>query len=171
MVDLLLSRDDMPPGWEVLERSDGYFGDQGQIDGAYVIFFYFQSGYLIRAEEDIFRYDSRGSAGWHYDRFERIHLNEDQATLTTSWSTPSEFDFISEAADQWRFECAGSTFHPLLEPIDSHTQCIYLAQYQEYLVFFSVTTTVNEEELVPIRELNETIKNLDNRMGSRFTFE
>jgi hypothetical protein len=39
MVDLLLSREDMPSGWEVLERSDGYFGDQGQIDGAYVIFF------------------------------------------------------------------------------------------------------------------------------------
>jgi predicted nucleic acid-binding protein len=58
-----------------------------------------------------------------------------------------------------------------MEPIDSHTQCIYLAQYQEYLVFFSLTTTVNEEELVPIQELNETIKNLDKKLGSRFTSE
>jgi hypothetical protein len=166
IAELLISPVDMPQGWGLLEISDSYLGDQGQIEGAYAIFFYFQPGYLLRAEEDILRYQDSSSAEWHYERFKQLHFNDDQVNLLTSWEKPLGFELENEAAEQWHFACASSTFHPFMDSIDSHTQCIFLAQYKEYLVIFNTTTIVDEIEFVQISDLTQTIKKLDTKMLS-----
>jgi hypothetical protein len=163
--DLLISTVDMPSGWEMLERSDLYLGDQGQLEGAFVVFFYFYPGYMVRAEEDILRYQDSSSAAWNYERLKQMHFNNDQVNLLTQWENPPEFHLENEAAEQWHFACAASTFNPHLGSVESHTQCIYLAQYREYLVLFNTTPIVEEKELITISELNELVKILDNKIG------
>jgi hypothetical protein len=154
----------MPSDWIVYIKTDGYLGDQGQVDGAYIIFVYLPSEHVIRAEQDIFRYQDRSAAAWNYERFERTQLDDGLISLSSPWEVPPGFDFSSEAADQWRFACASSTFHPQLEPATTHGQCNFLAQYSEYLVFFNIVTRVEGQEIITPAQLNDTVKKIDEKM-------
>ena len=163
--DLLIDVSVMPGNWDMYQWSDSTNEGEGQESGASVGFYVVGSPYLVHGGERIYRYTSERRATWHYERLEKYYFNDERASLTTPWIIPDGFTFASMSADQWRFGCAGSNFSPVPEMGTESTICMYLAQYQEFLVFFTITTEVDDEVMIDIDEIVHIVEAMDARMS------
>ena len=163
--DLLIDVSVMPDRWDVFELTDASEDEEGQESGAAVGFYVVGSPYLVLGRERIYRYTSERRAARHYERIEGGYFNDERASLTTPWTIPDGFTFASISADQWRFGCAGSNFSPVPEMGTESTDCIYLAQYQEFLVFFTITTERDDEVMIDIDEIVHIVEAMDARMS------
>lgn len=164
--DLLIDESDLPNGWAltqtgVIERTTD---DEGQESGASVSFYATDTTYSARMIERVFRYRSTHDASWHYSRQEKESLNDKGFYRTTPWQTPPGFTFTSALASQWRFACAGSSFTLGLDPSTHSTICVYLAQYDEFLIFFSAKMEIDGQTLITVSELEQVIEAIDRKM-------
>jgi hypothetical protein len=144
--------------------TDATEDEEGQESGAKIIFYVVDTHYLARSGEEVYRYNSEQRAARHYERIRNTYFNDDRASLTTPWTIPEGFTFVSVFADQWHFGCAGSNFSPVPEMGAQRTICIYLAQYQEFLVFFTITTEVDAEIMIDIKDIVHIVEAMDARM-------
>jgi len=162
--DLLIDASEMPDRWAVRNSIDATEDEEGQASGAEIIFYVVDTPYFARSGERVYRYTSEQRAAWHYERIRNTYFNDNRASLTTPWTIPEGFTFVSVLADQWRFGCAGASFSPVPEMGANSTNCIYLAQYQEFLVFFTITTEVDADVMIDTEDIVRIVKAMDARM-------
>jgi len=160
--DLLVDVSVMPENWALL---DIYTMDneEGEKSGKKITFYKTDTPYLVRAGQDVFRYSSIRRAAWHYRRLEEGF--NDNNPRTTPWITPEELSFSSTVAEQWRFACADSTFSPAPEFGKVRTICKYLAQYDEFLVYVTMTIRVDEQEMASLDDVYGFIEAVDQKMA------
>jgi len=162
--DLFLSNSNLPKGWEVAGRFPKVTDNEGQKSGGVVSFYALDTVYDARITQRIYRYDSDGTAGRHYARFETGMFSDESVYRTTPWITPEEFTFSSQAAKQWRFACAGSNFTIGPSTGTYSTICRYLAQYDEFLVIIYVDLEIDNEVFISVPEIATVILSADQQM-------
>jgi len=163
--DLLIDESAMPNDWSLAERSYNMTVKEGQESGAYITFYYTGTSLFVRGGEDVYRYKNNKRAAWHYKRFETDHFNDASVYRTTPWQVPEGFHFSSSSSEQWRFACAGSNFTVGSITGNTSTVCIYLAQYDEFLVFFSITIERDGAIFISIEQIISILDALDQNMG------
>lgn len=160
----------MPEGWALSEFAARHDADEGEENSAYRTFYIPDAPYLIKSGEDIYRYEKKGLADWNYKRLQKKLMTPTYYEIS-SWETPGDFKFISSSAKQWRFACAYSTFSPSPEFGKQSKNCRYLAQYEEYIVLFTITTEVDQATFVSIQEIVSILEKVDTRMASYLSAE
>jgi hypothetical protein len=163
--DLLIGKSVMPDNWSMLEVSSKWLWNEGQEGGTYITFYATNTTFLVRGGEDIYRFKNASRAAWHYKRFEREHFNDDRYYITTPWEVPEGFKFFKSLANQCRFACAGDNFSLGTLTGKTATICIYLAQYEEYLIFFSITIERDGVYYISVEEIAPILEAIDHKMG------
>lgn len=160
--DLLVGVSVMPENWALL---DVYTLDneEGEKSGADITFYKTDTLYLVRGGQTVYRYSSVRRAAWHYRRLEDVHFSENNPRYTP-WTVPEGFVFISSTVDQWRFECADSTFSPTPEFGKVSTICQYWAQYDEFLIYVTLKTRVDEQVMISMDDVYRYLEAVDQRM-------
>ena len=160
--DLLINVSVLPEHWALL---DIYTMDneEGEESGKTIIFYKTDTPYLVRAGEDVFHYSSAHRASWHYRRLEKYYFTPN--IRETPPVVPKGFDFVSTAADQWRFGCMDTTFSPTPAFGKRSTICQYIAQYDEFLIYASITTQVDGQAMVSMKEVQRFIEAIDRKMA------
>ena len=161
--DLLVDVSVLPDNWALLDIYT-MDNDEGEESGETIIFYKMDTPYLVRAGQYVFRYSSTRRAAWHYRRLEDAHFRQNNPQYTP-WTIPEGFSFSSSTADQWRFGCADSTFSPAPEFGNIRTICLYWAQYDEFLVYVTITTHVEEQEMASMDDVYQFISAVDQRMA------
>lgn len=163
--NLLIDQTVMPPNWPVVEQSDSE-ENEGQVSGAYIIFANTETPYLDRAEEDVFHYSSASRAEWQYNRLKGYYFYDGGSYQTTPYHTPSGFIFSSSSAQRWKFACSDSNFTLGTSARKTSTDCEYLAQYQEFVIRFGITTEVDNTQFITIAQTVPIIKAIDFKISS-----
>lgn len=163
--DLLIDSSVMPDGWSFGEVLANVHDSEGQESGASVGFFAESPPLVARALEHVYCYSSSRTASRHYNRFEATYFNDDSIYRTSPWQVPPGFTFSSASADQWRFGCAGSNFSIGPQSGTSSVICDYLAQHDEFLVFFGVTIEIDDQSFMTLAELATVIEAIDQKMS------
>lgn len=162
-VDLLFDGSVMPENWELLGVSEEANGNEGQVSGAISVFSAQDTPLIVRCGEDIFRYKSTSKAAWHYERFEEYEFSNTRCT--TPWHVPANSPFVDAlSADKWRFGCAGGFSSSIPNTGGERTICKYLAQYEEFLVSFIITTKVDGVVYIAIEDVYPIIEAIDRKM-------
>jgi hypothetical protein len=155
----------MPSGWTLDRIIQSINDNEGQGSGASAGFSAESPPYYARALESLYRYDSSGKVARHYDRFEQTYFNDDSIYRTTPWDVPVGFSFSSSTATKWRFGCAGSNFNIGPQDGTTSTICNYLAQYDEFLVFFTVTIQIDDQSFLTTSELVSLVEAIDQKIS------
>jgi hypothetical protein len=160
--DLMIPESEIPFGWQLLERSDRPIVSFGE-EKAAMLNFYYQNDpqQLTRGGITVSRHRAIRGATQHYETLHGAHFNADSASYYTPLFIPEDFDFVSNAADEWQFRCAGHQMEGLL---DDTIRCIYLARYGQYVVFFPIATEYQGEEIIDIAAIQDLIEVIDNNM-------
>jgi hypothetical protein len=164
--DLLIDQNVMPNNWLMAESSDIASSNEGQVSGAYINFYAVGTPYLARGGEEVFRYSTKQRAAWQYSRFVETFFNNNSPYRTTPWELPDVFDFSSSFADKWKFACAGSDFTIGSSTGETSTLCLYLAQYEEFIISFEITTAINNKALITLDQITPIIETIDGKIKS-----
>lgn len=162
-VNLLIELSDMPERWAPSDSAPKHDADEGEVNSAYRNFYIPDAPYLIKAGEDVNRYEKIGLADWNYKLLQKKYFTPTYYT-TSSWETPDDLHFTSSSAKQWRFACAYSIFSPAPEMGKQRKNCLYLAQYEEFIVNFGITTEVDQITFVSTEEIVSILEKVDARM-------
>ncbi len=155
--DLLFNASVLPAGWEFVDKNDISYGDtEGQISGAYEHYYNALSPYWNRVGETVYRYANASKARWHYGRMEKELFNDQNYYSSSPWQVPSAVTFTSQSADHWRFGCAGSTFL-----YENDVNCVYLAQYDEFIIQITFAHQVNGEENISLENIQQILNHVD----------
>jgi hypothetical protein len=163
--DLLIDEQAVPEGWETIKRENELSGNEGQESGADLTFQFVDTDYLVRGGETIYHYSSSRKAVRHYNRFFDIYFN-DTNPRTSTWQIPPDFAFSSTTADQWHFACTDSTFTIGPATGDISHLCVYLAQYEEFLIYFSITRKRDDEVFIGIKDISDIVSAMDAQMAT-----
>lgn len=158
--DLLIDEDHYPSDWVLCEGPDNKAANEGQEEGVFITF-NTDAPVIVRSGEDVYRYGSQFKAAWHYGRFERQYFNDDSVYNLTPWSLPAELPYVSTIADQSRFACAEKEFGY------RSTICIFIGQYEEYLVFSTATIEAEGVSYMEFSELQVILQAIDQAMADR----
>ena len=156
--DLLIDVDILPADWYLCEGPSKKGVNEGQEEGMYITF-ETQAPVIVRAGEDVFQYASQHKATRHFNRFEDDYFNDNSVYNLTPWMIPDELPFISTVADQSHFACAEKSFGY------ESTICIFLARYDEFLVFSTATIKAEGKEYMDFSELEVFLEAIDQTMA------
>lgn len=161
--ELLIGQKVMPENWRLIDYEKNTFEHEGQEDGSYITFQKSDVEFFARGGEHIYRYDSKDTAQWHYERFRKLYLEKSYYDLS-NWETPGDFHFKSTFAGNWRFACA--QHHEILQLDKSSTSvyCRYLAQYDEFLVSFSIKREADGQQLIGLQDIEKIVEAMDRQM-------
>ena len=161
--DLLVDQSIFPAeDWTLIKQSDSLTDSEGQVSGAYFNMDSTRLATIARAGETIYRYDSENMAAFKYDRFQ-IYFKK--SARSDPIPNPEGFTFSSETPDQWRFGCVVNYFQPTSDFASSDTICMYLAQYEEFIVFFAITIESDGVKTISIEDLNKVIQAIDAKIS------
>ena len=161
--DLLIDLEAFPDeDWVLIDYSETLSDSEGQVSGAYVIMDSTKLDTIARAAEKIFRYDSEDMSAFKYDRFQSYF---EKSARSDPVPTPDGFSFSSEIADQWRFGCTVNYFQPTSDFSDRTVICKYIAQYDEFLVFFTIAIEADGITTISIEDLIKVIQAIDTKMS------
>ncbi len=139
-MNLLLTTDEMPTGWNSYEPFTSYdsvcFWDCASIQ------FGATKGEMD-AEEEIFLYPSEEIAKQYY-----------QELLLPYLSKPSEWDYISDVALLSNFGCYTYTLYPSLE---DETRCHWTGLYDKYVVDFGASIIAGKMSYNDLEKVTEQI--------------
>jgi hypothetical protein len=161
--ELLIGQEIIPENWRMVEYAQKTLDNEGQEDGSYIIFQKSDAKFFARGGEDIYRYDSRNTAQWHYERFRKLYLEKGAYDLS-NWETPGDFHFKSTLAENWRFACVQHQEILRLDNSSTSVLCQYLAQYDEFLVSFSIKQQADGQQLISLQDIEKIIKAIDQQM-------
>jgi len=152
--ELLVEVSVFPAGWKAVEP-DWTHPPQAPWSGRTSMIeyisqdFYSVAGKGAVAGEEIRQFDSPQAAAEEYRR--RVAGKFQDTEWSTPWTMPVELSFESVAANQYRYACSIAGEGELAQP-----QCVYIAQYGVYVVYFGVaiydTTAITYADLDPIFE-------------------
>lgn len=163
--NLLIDPRIAPEGWELVDMENVPFDDeQGQISGAYIIFYDTLTPAFARFGQDVYRYQDVSKAEWHYQRMEKMYFNESSFYAGTPIYVPSQLTFSSSIADKWRFGCNGDTFL-----YQDQIECQYLAQYDEFIIYSSFAQFSQGEEHISISEIQAILTEIDKLIENKFS--
>ncbi len=166
-VDLLINEPDMPEGWREAEYTDNYpYDTEGAENLAYRTFSFEPTTYLVKAGHDVYRYQNPFYAGRGYTAYENRYMGQRPSDLSP-WETPSEFNLTDSVAHQWRFACKYSSFAPAPEFGNKSRICMFLGQYEEFVIEFSATTEVDGTTFITIEEVSNIVTIIDQKMADK----
>ena len=161
--ELLVDVSIMPETWDLLRAVIVDDHDEGEESSARITFYKTNTAYLVRGGETVYRFRSTSRAGRQYWRMESRYYGVSPRHITT-WEMPNGFTFSSLSANQWRFVCSDTTFSPTPEFGEVSTVCVYPAQYAEFVVFSPITTKVNDEMMIEIKDVQHFVEAIDQKM-------
>lgn len=164
--NLLIDLNVMPQNWGIAEYNEDNrdVDSKNQVSGAYITFYAKSVPYFARASEHVYRYRSSNESSKYYKKFMKRYFNDKSVYRTSKWITPTELSFTSISAKQWHYACAGSNF--FISPNSQSSQlCIYLAQYNEYVVFFTITTQEDSSIFITLLDVESVIRAIDQKMN------
>lgn len=161
--DLMLSETSIPTGWELLERNDRPIVSFGEEEAASLDFYYLRNPTrLTRGGVTLYRHDTVQRAVRQYETQVDARFDEDgHHSYDAPLSIPDGFTFKSSFADEWQFGCAG---YSMGAPFEDAIMCVYVVRYGQYIAFFSIATTYQEEQTIDIVGIQELIEVIDNNM-------
>lgn len=162
--NLMMPESAIPTDWQLLKTKDEPIVSFGEENAAMLIFYYLDdSQKLTRGGVTLFQHRTLRSAARQYEKMAEAHFDPDDPKSSTPLFIPEGFQFTSNTADEWRFSCVGKeeSFVP------ARDICIYLAQYDRYVVFFSITTTYQNNSTINTADLQQLIETIDERMMMR----
>lgn len=165
--DLLIDEVDMPEGWKEAEYTDNYpYDTEGARNLAYRNFSFEPTTYLVKAGHDVYRYRNPFYARRGYTAYEKRYMGQRPSDLSP-WETPSEFNVTDSVALQWRFACKYSSFAPAPEFGNKSRICMFLGQYEEFIIVFSATTEVDSTTFITLKEVSNIITIIDQKMADK----
>jgi uncharacterized protein YcfL len=159
--ELLILPSDFPKDYVMIDYSETLSDSDGQVSGAYMIMTSTRVNVIARGGEKIYRYNSQGMAAYTYQRFQ-IYIQP--TARATPIPTPDGFYFSSTFADQWVFGCTSRTFQPSGDFADVTDICVFLAQYDEFFIFFTITIKTDGVETIKMENVNKILKAIDDKM-------
>ena len=162
--ELLLKLSDLPEGWVAAESTDNYIEKDYAEQYSLRYYQYSLTKYLVKSGEDLYRYKNLGIAYNNYKRLKKYYFSQSARDLTP-WETPPEFRFTSSSTERWHFACGVSTFSPAPEFGKKRKICMYIAQYDEFVVKFGVTIEVDDQVFMNIQDVTKIIETIDQRMS------
>jgi hypothetical protein len=164
--DLLIDEQAMPENWEFLESAASKeLFRVGELSGARISFQAKNSPYyIVRGGEDIYRYSSSFRAAWRYKAISKSHLTPNIAGEV--WSKPDEIEFVSPWADRQVIVCQERESKLWGEFSGYRNVCEYLAQYDEFLISFIITTSVEGQQYITMDEVEKIIEEVDQKVGA-----
>jgi hypothetical protein len=161
--ELLFDPKVMPETWKLIELENKNPINEGQEDGSYITFQKSDTVFFARAGEDIYRYYNNEKAKQQYKRFIGLYL-EKQARDLSDWQAPNNFHFISALTDNWKFACANHEEILNLDKSGTSVICRYIAQYEEFLVSFTIRKDADGQELIEMDNIERIIEAIDQQM-------
>lgn len=159
--DLMISESELPSNWQTLEISEEPIVSFGEEDAALILFYYEGNPkQLTRGGFTLYRHDTIKWAISQYQTQERGHFIIEDRDYNTPMFIPDGFTFTSTIANEWRFRCVGYR----ADLLDERINCSYLARYAQYVVFFSIATTYQDEETIDIATIQNLIEVVDSNM-------
>ena len=164
--DLLIDEQVMPENWGFLESAASKeLFREGEVSGARIIFQAENSPYyIVRGGEEVYRYSSNSRASWHYKRLSKAFLTPNIAG--EAWSKTDEIEFVSSWADQQVIACQEKESIFWAELGGYRKMCKYFAQYDEYIISFGITTSVEGQEYITMEEVERIIEAIDQKVGA-----
>lgn len=149
--DLLIDQDIVPPGWELTEPTFPAGDTLCTTECATRGFTVSDDGNPIRyGGHDVYRYRSAGIAR---RTFEKVYLS-----ATRLQTSASGWTYQSPVAERSHFGC-----HRIGG--DARVICEWGAQYEEYIILFSVGMSSDEVSLGSIEQIEEIVRAIDARMA------
>lgn len=160
--DLLIRVTDLPGTWLVDSVSDDPVGIEHYNElQAVDLTFYFTgdpSGWT-RGGMTVYRLSSTHKAAQAYAKASQF--DESSIGVTTPISSLDDFPFQSQVANQWRVGCYGTQI-PNLSP--ERRQCVFVAQYADFLTYFAVSVDYQGQQIINSREFARVVGIIDQRM-------
>lgn len=149
--DLLIDQEIVPPGWELTEPTFPAGDTLCTTECA-------TRGFTVSDDEspirygghDVYRYRSTGIARRTFDK---IYL-----AMSRSLDPMSEWTYQSPVAERSHFGCDSMAG-------DARMFCEWGAQYEEYIILFSVGMSSDEVSLGSIEQMEEIVRAIDARMA------
>lgn len=161
----MIDKSAMPLGWESEEPIEYYpYDKEGADNLALIDFYYSDTPFLVRAGEDVYRFRNQYFANISYSHLVNAYMTQ-RANDVTPWQTPIGLDFTSSTADRCRFACAENSFSPSPEFGSKARICLYLAQYDEFIIMFRITIEVDNNVFISIDEVKNIIEEIDAKMA------
>jgi hypothetical protein len=83
----------------------------------------------------------------------------------TPWETPEDFSFTSDIAQKSRFACVYNSFSPTPEFGNKAYLCLYLAQYQEFIVLVGFTKEIDGVEYLSMDQIVSILEAVDKNIN------
>lgn len=165
--ELLIDSSTLPQDWAVLNLDNRPIVSFYEEEAALMIFYYTSySDRETRGGITVYQHRSEKRADQTYSKLEQGHFS-----LNSRWYTapfvPEEFNFYPKFATRFRFRCAISRSEGLF---DDKTICVYLAQYEEFIVFHTIPMEFLGTQIITVTEIEVLIEAIDQQIGS-FLFE
>ncbi len=160
--ELLFDPTVMPENWKLIELENNPV-NEGQEDGSYITFQKSDTEFFARAGEVIYRYYNREKAKQQYERFIGLYL-EKKARDLSDWKAPNNFLFNSALTKNWKFGCANHEEILNLDKSETSVICKYIAQYEEFLVSFTIKKEADGQELIKMDNIEKIIEAIDQQM-------
>jgi hypothetical protein len=152
---LLIDERDFPARWS----DQGPAGPTPSVDGAIFASESIQQRFtadaadLFSALHEVYRFRSSYRAKKEYQKQLPILYNSRSIAVLTPWEPPTELPYQSSVADESHFACSRSG-------ITGFWDCMFMGQYEEYLVVFS--TRVGDH--MGYADLERLLRAIDERM-------
>ncbi len=149
--DLLIDQEIVPPGWELTEPTFPAGDTLCTTECS-------TRGFTVSDDESLIRYGGHDvyrylSAGIARRTFEKVYL-----ATARSLDPVSEWTYQSPVAERSHFGChrVGG---------DARVICEWGAQYEEYIILFSVALSSDEVSLASMEQIEEMVRAIDARMA------
>jgi hypothetical protein len=160
-MELLISPSDFPEDYRIVDISTKPVHREGQVSEAYIIMTSTRVNVIARGGETVYRFRSYSQAIQTYKRFQ-IYLQKTAYSIPIP--TPEDFSFESKFTKLWAFGCSIDSFKPSTDTADSTEICVFIAQYDEFFIFFSIAVKVDGVETITINDVNKLLKAIDKEM-------
>lgn len=161
--ELLIGPEVMPDNWKVMEIYDELSPREGAQSGAAIVFKAQNTPFHAVSSQYIYHYRSQSQASRHYLHIAETGCGDNREPgHTSAWPSPDTFTYSPENATQWCFGCTRRAAGLLSGPF-----CIYQAQYQEYVVDYSVAVGVDEEQFISMGEIVNVIQAIDQHIAAK----
>ena len=155
--ELLISENDLPAGWKLIEEYKSINDNEGQKSGAQYIWGLEAGNEYSRTSERIYHFSNEY---WSYRKFLQwvetyIPSNKDEEVFILTG-----YDFSQLHANTWDFGCED------VSPSEFWINCVYVAQYDEFMLDFSVFGQINDQLFISSDQLFAIIIRIDDKISS-----
>ena len=153
---LIIDDSQIPNGWILLSKGNDPIVSFGEEQAIQMLFFYGEdTEQKTRGGITIYQHGSFNDAYEHFIKQENGDFNANNRRSLGPFFIPDDID-VSFAldSDEYHFGCHHVSLRGLL---DDTLTCLYLAQYQEYVVYVRVNMLYHDKETLSIEQLEQLL--------------